>query len=79
MLLGFFTSLSPVKHAFQKNLSGANKQAANVESTLLKGEKQKRLREKAAQNNQISGKKSLLVKKTLKNLHMSEKCSTFAS
>ena len=33
-----------------------HQQAANVESTLLKGEKQKRLREKAAQNNQISEK-----------------------
>ena len=37
------------------------------------GEKQKRLREKAAQNNQISEKTSLLVKKTLKNLYNSKK------
>ena len=37
MLLGFFTSLSPVKHAFQKNLCGALKQAASVTSTLLWG------------------------------------------
>jgi hypothetical protein len=55
----------------------ANK-PASVESTLLKGEKQKRLREKAAQNNQISEKTSLLVKKTLNNLYVSKKMSTFA-
>lgn len=45
---------------------------------LHSGEKQKRLREKAAQNNQISEKTSLLVKKTLKNLYNSKKMSTFA-
>ena len=49
----------------------ANK-PANVESTLLKGEKQKRLREKAEQNPQISKKSPLLVKKTRKNLHISK-------
>jgi len=40
---------------------------------------QKRLREKAAQNNQISEKTSLLVKKTFKNLYNSKKCSNFAA
>jgi len=43
------------------------------------GGKEKRLREKAAQNPQISEKTSLLVKKTLKNLQMSEKSSKFAA
>ena len=41
MLLGFFSSLLSNMPS-KINLSGANKQAANVESTLLKREKQKR-------------------------------------
>ena len=41
------------------------------------GGKEKRLREKAAQNNQISEKTSLLVKKTLKNLYNSKKSCNF--
>jgi hypothetical protein len=45
MLLGFFTSLSPVKHAVKKNLCGANKQAARVTSTLL-GVKAKKIEQK---------------------------------
>ena len=42
------------------------------------GGKEKRLRETAAQNNQISEKTSLLVKKTLKNLYIPNFCSIFA-
>ena len=52
-------------------LLGGGRFSRSVGRTL-RGEKQKRSREKAAQNNQISEKTSLLVKKTRKNLHISK-------
>ena len=48
MLLGFFTSLSPVKHASKINLSGANKQAVSGANTLLKGGKAKKIKRKSS-------------------------------